>query len=397
MSLDLTPGFPSRRRADEFARLLDGGGSTTDPALSPLLGLARSLQALPLGPSADFRDTLRQRLVAVATVSAHNAPAAAPARGVGALTALDRKVGSWRAQRRLAVAAGAMASVVAVAGVGLAGNRSLPGDPLYGIKRGTEAIELATTHGLVARGELHLRLAKERLREVERLSGAAEALGLTAPASAVAPLAPAPAFGGSLSSKIVSTLERMDSETLAGSADLTKAYKADRDTAPLEVLVAFTRAQQQRLNAVLPDLPDAARSAAVASLTVLDQVDAAAGDLLSGGQCTQACRPTPAPTPTAGPPVTAPEAPCTCGGQPAPSGGEQPGTPEPTPSATDSAEPTPTPDRSATPSPSPSPSGLVDTVKEIINNLPTPLPTPLPTAPPLPSLAPAPAPTIGLP
>lgn len=399
MSLDLTPGFPSRRRADEFARLLDGGGTTTDPALSPLLGLARSLQALPLGPSADFRDTLRQRLVAVAAVAPHNAAVAAPARTAGPLAALDRKVGSWRAQRRLAVAAGAMASVVAVAGVGIAGNRSLPGDPLYGIKRGTEALQLATTHGLVARGELHLHLAKERLHEVERLSGSAEALTLPGQSSAVAPLAPAPAFGGSLSSNIVSTLARMDSETLAGSADLTKAFERSHDTAPLETLVDFTRTQQQRLNAVLPDLPDSARSAAVASLTVLDQVDAAAGDLLSGGQCTQACRPTPTPTPTAGPPVTAPEQPCTCsGGQPTPGDGQGSGEPEPTPSATDSTEPSPSesPSSSPSPTPSPSPSGVVDKVKEIINNLPTPLPTP----PPLPSLAPAvPAPvaTIGLP
>lgn len=397
MSLDLTPGFPSRRRADEFARLLDGGGTTTDPALSPLLGLARSLQALPLGPSADFRDSLRQRLVAVATVAPHNPPTAAPTATARPLAALDRKIGSWRAQRRLAVAAGAMASVVAVAGVGVAGNRSLPGDPLYGVKRGTEALQLATTHGLVARGELHLHLAKERLHEVERLSGSAEALSFPGQSSAVAPLAPAPAFGGTLSSKIVSTLSRMDTETLAGSADLTKAFERTHDTAPLETLVDFTRAQQQRLNAVLSDLPDSARSAAVASLTVLDQVDAAAGDLLSGGQCTEACRPTPTPAPTAGPPVTAPEQPCTCGGT-TPSDDPSSGEPEPTPTPSDSAEPTPsgTPSSSPSPTPSASPSGVVDKVKEIIHNLPTPLPTPLP----LPSLAPAvpaPATTIGLP
>jgi len=175
MSLDLTGGLPSRRRADEFARLLEGGGSTNDPGLAPLVGLARSLQSLPLGPTPDFRDALRQRLLAVAAV----APAAAPARTASKLGGLDRLVGSWRAQRRFAVAAGAMAGVVAIAGVGVAGSRSLPGDPLYGIKRGTEAVQLATTHGLQARGELHLRFAKERLSEVERLSGAAEALGLT--------------------------------------------------------------------------------------------------------------------------------------------------------------------------------------------------------------------------
>lgn len=394
MSLGLTSGFPSRRRADEFARLLDGTASTTDPTLAPLVGLARSLQSLPLGPSADFRDGLRQRLVAVAAVAPHNAAVAT--RSTRSLAALDRLVGSWRSQRRIAVAAGVMATVVGVAGVGVAGNRSLPGDPLYGIKRGTEAIQLATTHGLVARGELHLRLAGERLHEVERLSGVAEAIAVPGQSSAVAPLAPAPAFGGTLSSKIVGTLGRMDAETLAGSADLTAAYEDSHDTAPLEALVSFTRSQQQRLDRVLPDLPDRARSAAVASLGVLKQVDAAAGDLLSGGQCTDACRPTPTPAPTAGPPVTAPEqpTPCACSGQPTPGDGGS-GEPEPEPSTSPSPEPTPStsPTTSPSPTPSASPSSVVDTVKDIIDKLPTPLPTPLPSL--VPS-TPA-ASTIGLP
>ncbi|MDX6275316.1 MAG: hypothetical protein QOJ92_2526 [Frankiales bacterium] len=381
MSLDLTGGLPSRRRADEFARLLDGGGPTNDPGLAPLVGLARSLQSLPLGPTPDFRDGLRQRLLAVAAV----APAPSAARPASKLAGLDRLVGGWRAQRRFAVAAGAMASVVAIAGVGVAGSRSLPGDPLYGIKRGTEALQLSTTHGLQARGELHLRFAKERLSEVERLSGAAESLGVTSQSS-VAPVALTPAFGGSLSSKIVNTLERMDAETLAGSHDLTSAYKQSHDTAPLEALVGFTVAQQKRLNEVLPDLPDAARSAAAASLGVLAQVDAATGDLLSGGQCTDACRPTPVPTPTAGPQVVPPAEPqpCTCsGGQQ----GEQPGSGEP--STDPSTEPNPGPSSTGTPDPRPTPSptksSVVDEVTTIISQLPSPLPssTLLPTLPPV--------------
>jgi hypothetical protein len=378
MSLNLTGGLPPRRRAEEFARLLDGGASTTDPGLAPLVGLARSLQSLPLGPTPDFRDALRQRLLAVAAV----APAAtAPAKPAG-LGSLDRLIGSWRAQRRLAVAAGAMASVVAIAGVGVAGSRSLPGDPLYGIKRGTEAVQLATTHGLQARGELHLRFAKERMSEVERLSGAAEALG-TSDQAAVAPLAVAPAFGGSLSGKIVSTLERMDAETLEGSKDLTAAYQRSHDTAPLEALVGFTADQQKRLNAVLPDLPDAARSAAVASLSVLTQVGAATGDLLSGGQCTDACRPTPTPTPTAGPQVVPPAdpQPCTCsGGQPG-DGDDNSG--QPTTQPTTAPQPTPATTPGGKPSPSPSASSPVDQVKEIISQLPSPIPSIIPTLPPV--------------
>ena len=395
MSLDLTGGLPSRRRADEFARLLEGQGSTNDPGLAPLVGLARSLQSLPLGPTPDFRDTLRQRLLAVAAVApAANAAAEKRAAKASGIRALDRLVGGWQAQRRVAVAAGAMAAVVAVAGVGVAGNRSLPGDALYGIKKGTESLELATTHGLVARGELHLRFAKERLSEVERLSGTAQALGVsTTDTAAVAPLAAAPAFGGTLSSKIVNTLARMDAETLSGSHDLTAAYKKSHDTAPLETLVAFTSSQQQRLDAVLGDLPDEAQAAATASLSVLNEVRASTGDLLSGGQCTDACRPTPTPTPTAGPQVVPPTEPqpCTCsGGQP--STGGPSGRPEPTEQPSTSPQPTeePSTSPSSSPSPSPSASSVVDDVKNIIDHLPTP--TPVPTIPPLPlpSVAPGP-------
>jgi hypothetical protein len=382
MSLDLTGGLPSRRRAEEFARLLEGGGSTNDPGLAPLVGLARSLQSLPLGPTPDFRDALRQRLLAVAAVAPAAAAVAKPAHR---LTALDRMVGSWRAQRRFAVAAGAMAGVVAIAGVGVAGSRSLPGDPLYGLKRGAEKVQLATTHGLVARGQLHLEFAKERLGEVEKLSGAAEALGVSSQATAVAPLAATPAFGGSLSSKIVGTLERMDAETLAGSHDLTEAYQKSHDTAPLEELAGFAAQQEKRLTAVLPDLPDGARSKAAASLGVLSQVSAATDDLLSGGRCTEACRPTPTPTPSAGPAVVPPSdpQPCVCNGG-HPGDGDTDNNPQ-QPGGDPSTTPQPQPQPSHNPSPTPSPSATspVDEVKEIISQLPSPLPTILPTLPPI--------------
>ena len=57
-----SPLRPGRRRAEEFARLLEGAPAgalapvgTSDPVLAPLVGLAQALRSVPLGPSPDFR------------------------------------------------------------------------------------------------------------------------------------------------------------------------------------------------------------------------------------------------------------------------------------------------------------------------------------------------------
>src|SRR5687768_12953144 len=152
------------RGAAEFARLLEAGtpaGSPAAPGLALVAQLRSAGAALDAGiaPRPEFRSALRTRLPAVATVQA--AQAAAPAEPARALpTAV-----SWR-RRGSAVAAGAMASVVAVSGVAVAGSQSLPGDPFYGVKRTTEALQLQMADGEVEKGTRHLDFAASRLREV---------------------------------------------------------------------------------------------------------------------------------------------------------------------------------------------------------------------------------------
>src|SRR5438552_11503613 len=151
----------TRRRAEQFAELLERGTRTDDPTLAPLVALAGALGTTPdvAAPRAEFRTALRQRLVAVATVQGVGAPAPTPAQRA-------REIGgTWRFQRRVAVLAGRAAAVTAVAGVGVGASRSLPGDAFYGLKRATENVQLDLAQGQEAKGKRHLEFARTRLAE----------------------------------------------------------------------------------------------------------------------------------------------------------------------------------------------------------------------------------------
>jgi len=378
----------TRARAEELARLLDDAASAEGPAASYAVIAERvraaGTELAPVtAPRAEFRAALRTRLVAVASVQAVNAPtvAARP-------TALEAAV-SWsrgrRVQRGMGLAAGAMASVVAVAGVAVAGSQSLPGDPFYGVKRGGEALELRTTHGSVARGSKHLEFAAERLKEVRELSLGRDA----AYGGAVDRPVAAAAFGGSAGTRVLEALADMDRETRAGSDLLTAAYRASNDDAPLEILSRFAGQQSRDLQELLPSIPSAARPRAAESLALVSGVAVDASQLLAVGVCTGQCNPAQAapalppatggPAPQPGP--SQPDAPCGC--QPGPTATSQPtpdqGTTTPAPSSTPAPQPTASPS-SAAPKPTSSPA---------------PLPVPVPSTPvPLPTLPPLPLPSI---
>jgi hypothetical protein len=433
-----SPLRPTRRRADEFARLLEAvpaGGpgplGTTDPAFAPLVGLAQALRSVPLGPSPDFQAVLRKRLVAVASIQFAGDAAALPAAGAGAALPSAQPISerlaawavSWRGQRRLTVATAGVAAVVLVGGVGLAGSRSLPGDPFYGVKRGTERAQLALTFGTEAKGERHLQFAKERLDEVRNMVGTSQALPATAGINGYSVLAaPAPQIGGSLTSRIIDTLKDMDAETRAGRADLIAAYTKQDDTGPLTTLEQFSREQYYGLQDVYAAIPPGAKPAAVRSVMLVISVAKSTRALLDMEQqkCTEACASTGGTTggrhgDRAGGSV--PDN-CTCATTPTTNGS----TPT-TPGGTDrTPHPTLTPGPGSNgtggtgggtggsgdgtggsgggPTPSPTKSTLQDQIGGILSNLPIPSLSPpaLPGAP-LPPVLPkvSPLPTIHLP
>ncbi len=389
------------RRAREFAVALEGPLSPSlaaDPAMAPLLALAEQLRALPLGPTPQFRDALRTRLVAVATVApAELAPA----------TTWDRArvwVDHWRVQRGMAAAAAGMAAVVAIAGVTTASQRSLPGDPFYGLKRSAEGIQLSFARNPVNQGKRYLQHAETRLAEVAQLANK----DITAALSPVpmAGVAGSPvALGGSRADRIARALADMNRDTRRGSQLLTKAYEDDdeRSTEPLQVLSSFADRQQRGLYQLLFEIPVEARPTAQTSLALVTEVQQRATALITYGICGQACAPpdvdptpgaTPQPEPQPAPSPTSDAlgpTPCDCAGTPSPA--PTPG-PQETPDPGDSNNPEPSP----TPSPSPSEGGggqlpllpdpIGQTVEDLLNEVKKLLPSPLPVPVPLGKAAP---------
>jgi hypothetical protein len=250
------------RRADAFAEMLDSGRRTDDPTVAPFVALAEALRSVPApaGPSPEFADRLRGRLVAVATVQGAGTQAAAGER-------LRELGGTWRFQRRMAAIAGAAAVTTAIAGVGLGASRSLPGDPFYGVKRASEQVQLATTFGAEAKGERHLEFARTRLGEVKSLAAKPAALGVAVPGASTA-LGSVP--NSQQTDLIISTLADMNDETRAGAADLLGVYRSSGSVAPLTTLNDFTQEQFTDLRALAPTLPIAAQPDVRTSLRLLD-------------------------------------------------------------------------------------------------------------------------------
>ena len=263
------------RRAAQFADLLETPARTDDPELVPFMALASALRAVPVaaGPAPEFRDALRQRLMAVATVQGIGQPESAMAR--------VRAAGiTWNFQRRVSIVAGAAAAATAIAGVGVGASRSLPGDAFYGVKRATENVQLALTTGTEAKGKRHLEFARTRLHEVQSLVGQNSALTDFIPGrvGALGHLSSA-----AKTSTIVATLNDMDAETRAGKNDLIQAYKDSGSAEPLRALDTFTHDQFSDLQDVVPALPAEAQPRAARSLSLLAAVSAETRQAALGG------------------------------------------------------------------------------------------------------------------
>ena len=363
----------TRARVEELAGLLEGAvsGPTTPTAEHAAVAMRlRAVAPLLEGtvvPRPEFRAALRARLVAVATVQAATlAPDPSGSKVVGAAASWTQ---TRTAQRRMGVAAGLMAGVVAFTGLAVAASRSLPGQPFYGLKRGTEDVQLQLAHGDTAKGRTHLEFAATRLREVQSLAHGDGELSLGA--GTTGPFA-AGAFGAPARNAINRTLADFSSETRAGQALLQRAYRASSKPEPLRILTAFSTLQKARLVAVLPDLPTGSRAFAERALQLVTVVGSDAGQLLSVGRCGRECVP-----PGGGPTLT--------GGPTGTPNGQnrtvRPGGPIATPAPTAPRSPSPR---------SPSPGSLPTAPVPLRTSAPTILPPPLPPIPPLATIRPLP-------
>lgn len=401
--------FGTRARADELAALLDGAvvplapGSTDFPS-APALALVGRLRTAgaalseATAPRPEFRTALRTRLLAVAAVQGIGVPVAEVPSVSPGVTSAPKAV-TWavakRGQRGLGVAAGAMASVVAVTGVAVASQRSLPGDPFYGTKKATEALQLRFADGDVEKGTQHLEFAETRLREVRALALGRDELDASGPFAPVSSERSLVALGGSVTERVRTALADMDDQTREGQALLESAFRDTGAVEPLRVIATFARRQAQAIERVLPSLPADARPRAQESLTLVTAVAQQTELAIQLGTCGDQCdpqgagpslptaspEPAPGSTATPGPQVSpTPEPDCECAA-PQPEPAPTPTT-EPAPTSTGQPSPKPTPTQEPTQEPSPEPSSVLPT--EIVVPSGIPLPSGVPTSIPLP-------------
>lgn len=347
----------SRRRAEAFAALLDGqpgdaAAPTLDPRLAGLTQLTERLAALPRVPLPAAGAAVRAGILTAAAAQA-SAPAAAslapPARpaAVPRLTSLTHSA-------LAPVATGVLATAVAVAGIGTLTGQSLPGQPLYGLKKAVEALQVDLAGGAVAQAQERLSVAATRLQE---LAGLAHAhAGAAAMETALT----------GWSEEVRGAITPLLSAGVAARADLANQLSA----------------QQRLIRSLLPSLPAAARPAARQALSLVSTADALLA-LTAGFPPSHSGQPGSGPGSQPGPAQPATTAPGPVG--------STPGAASPSPATTSSVTtpaPTPTAGSSApasTPSPSPSPT---PTVSPSPSPLPS-LPLPTDTSPSLPLLSPS--------
>src|SRR3954447_26032304 len=155
----------ARRAAEDFARVVDGTQADAADRFADLTACVDLLRNHDVpAPRAEFVADLRAQLMAAAdTLMVPAEPGLAP---VIPLTAAPR-----RRERRLATLAAAVVIVGGSAGVAAAAENSLPGDPLYPVKRGIESAQVSLNSSDAARGQDLIAQAGTRLDEIDGLIG----------------------------------------------------------------------------------------------------------------------------------------------------------------------------------------------------------------------------------
>ncbi|TRV73893.1 hypothetical protein FKN01_26265 [Streptomyces sp. 130] len=238
----------AHRRANAFAQALEeqslpGAAAVQpeDPAeqadQGPLLALANGLGELPK-PELDPEVKVVQRAQLVAAMEAMFAQGGA---STDPTVPGQRSRGSHRASplRKLrprsrwskGLAAGGLTVGVAAGafgGVAAASSDALPGDSLYGLKRGMEDLHLGLTRDDTDRGEIYLDQASTRLGEARRLMERARSGHLDHEQLA----------------EIRRTLNGMSHDAAEGHRLLHAAYERDGALGPIQTLDSFSRSHR---------------------------------------------------------------------------------------------------------------------------------------------------------
>ena len=280
----------THRRANAFAQALEEQSGDQGPAAEQpdgrapapaaaerseqghLLALATCLGELPKpGLDPEVKVVQRARLVAAmeamlqeGTAGGEAADPSVPVqrshRGRG--THRASPLGKLRPRTRLTkgLAAGGLSIGVAAAsfgGVAAASSDALPGDSLYGLKRGIEDVKLGMADGDTDRGRLYLDQASTRLSEARRLmergrSGHLdhESLG-----------------------EIRRTLTGVQHDAAEGHRLLHEAYERDGSLGPIQALSAFSQSHREAWSALRNRLPVQLGDVSQQVSSVFDAID----------------------------------------------------------------------------------------------------------------------------
>lgn len=221
---------PSEVRMDAARKAEMRAAILADPELQGIAATARAAAPTKIQPlvpltslAASMEDTA---LLAPIDDDVESVPGRTPVRAARPVRISGRR-GRFtvRVRARVAVLAGLAVGTLAVSGISAASGSALPGDPLYGVKRSYEQIQIALASSGASKGRVYLQLAGVRLSEAEQVD--------------------------SDNGLLTSTLNAMDNETKSGAALLFEQALAHQDSSALATVDAFTSAQAQELNNLL--------------------------------------------------------------------------------------------------------------------------------------------------
>ena len=257
----MTAAFSARRRADEFEALLSRGADSSlserdTQKYADLLEVVSDLRSLPeVTARPEFVGSLRERLMAEADTALVRQPPA-PQR-------LAMPTTTRRRDRRLGALLGGAALVGATATMAVAAQTSLPGESLYGVKRGIEAAQVRLADDESQRGRTLLAQADTRLLELEQLA----------------------AGEGGREQLIPDTLDAFTEQSSTGVRSLLTSYDrgVEQDAQRAR---DFTATSLERLDALEEQLPESARDELLAAGRTLSDLDlevSSACPVCSGG------------------------------------------------------------------------------------------------------------------
>jgi len=247
----MTPQFRHRRRAEEFAALVDapvGVASAGDQGrLLAVVAELREQGGLAVGatPKPAFSTDLRARLLAEASETSETS------RVPQALLPVPDRPRTVR-QRRLVAAATATIVLGGTAGMASAAQGALPGEALYPVKRGIEQVQVGLAGSSLERGRQLLEQASTRLEEVQGLLDSGPVMRAT---------------------QIPHTLQDFSRQAGEGADLLLRSYRDTGNPGTVATVRAFAKQQLQTLTGIAGVTPPKAHQDLVVAATTLGSID----------------------------------------------------------------------------------------------------------------------------